>query len=124
MRHYVSDYVSRQKKAMSLEDISPDVFTCNPPQETEVIAEERGRELGKAVFRLTAREQQLFELLCRDDLTSADLASRMGIKVDSVRRRKRALIKKLKGLLRLSTRRTEGRLKNKASDPHFASRSV
>jgi len=55
--------------------------------------------LREAVSHLTAREQQLFQVLCRDDLTSADVAKQMGIKVESVRRRKHALIKKLRGLV-------------------------
>lgn len=69
----------------------------NPWQEQEVIAVERECRLAEAIRRLTARERQLFELLSRDDLTSMDIATELCIKAASVRRRKHAIIKKLRG---------------------------
>ena len=107
--HYVSNYVGRQKKAMSLD--TPEAFAWAPTQEAELISEERRYELTAAVTQLTAREQQLFELLCRDDLTSADIASQMGIKVESVHRGKHLLIKKLRGLINSLADRRETRFK-------------
>jgi RNA polymerase sigma factor (sigma-70 family) len=111
--HYVSNYASRQKKAISLDEISPEAFVCAPAQEAELISEERRCELNVAVAELTAREQQLFELLSRDNLTSAEIATQMGIKVDSVRRRKHALIRKLRGIINSSSSEKKGRSKNR-----------
>ena len=110
--HYVSNYVGRQKRAISLDDISRGAaFVCAPAQEAELISEEMRCELNVAVAQLTAREQQLLELLCRDDLTFADVAMKMGIKVESVHRRKYALIKKLRGLVNSTPDRWAARLK-------------
>ena len=107
--HYVSSHVSRQRKEKSLDEISADLFVFNASQENELISKERKGELREAVSQLTAREQQLFELLCRDELTLADIASQMEIKVDSVYRRKHALIKKLRGTVNSPARRSCGR---------------
>jgi len=97
--HYVSNYVGRQKKAITLDDISREACVCAAVQEAELIAEEMRCELNVAVAQLTAREHQLLELLRRDDLTSADVARKMSTKVESIHRRKYALIKKLRGLV-------------------------
>jgi len=94
--HHISNHVSRQRKAISLDEISDDLLVCNPSQESELITGELESELREAVRQLTARERQLFRLLCRDDLNSSEIATRMAIKADSVRRRKHALIKKLR----------------------------
>jgi len=102
-RHYVSSHLSRERKAISLDEIPPELLVFNPVQENELIAEGQRCELREAVGQLTAREQQLFELLCRDDLTSADIAMNMGIKEDSVRRRKHTLIKKLRAIVNSSS---------------------
>ena len=69
-------HVARQKKATSLDEIPVDRVVCNPTQEDELIAEEQAGELVEAVSLLTGRDQQLFALLRRDDLTSADIATR------------------------------------------------
>jgi RNA polymerase sigma factor (sigma-70 family) len=111
--HYVSNYVGRQKKAISLDDISREACVCAGVQEAELISEEMRCELNAAVNQLTAREQQLLELLCRDDLSSADVAREMGIKVESVHRRKYALIKKLRGLVNSTSVGGWRRSKNK-----------
>ena len=111
--HYVSNYVGRQKKAISLDDISREACVCAAAQEAELISEEMRCELNVAVAQLTAREQQFVELLRRDDLTSADVARKMGIKVESVHRRKYTLIKKLRGLVNSPPDRWAAPLKNK-----------
>lgn len=107
--HYVSNHVSRQRKAKSLDEISADLLVFNASQENELISKERKGELREAIGRLTRREQQLFELLCRNDLTSLDIATQMGIKVDSVYRRKHALIRRLRGIVNSPGRRLCGR---------------
>ena len=48
---------------------------------------------------MTGRERQLFDLVCRDDLSNAEIAELLGIKVASVHRRKRALIKKIQAII-------------------------
>lgn len=95
----VSDHIRRGKQAISRDEVPSGAFVCAPTQMNRLIALERRSALREAVRKLTARERQLFELLCRDDLTYADLAEHMGIKVASVRRNKHALIKKLKELV-------------------------
>ena len=109
--HYVSNQVSRQKRGISLDEISPEAFVCAPAEEAELITEERRNELSVAIAQLTVREKELFELLSRDDLTSADVATHMGIKVESIHRRKHALIKKLRGLINSPADRSEAQLK-------------
>ena len=109
----MSNYVGRQKKAISLDDISREACVCAAAQEAELISEEMRCELNVAVAQLTAREQQFVELLRRDDLTSADVARKMGIKVESVHRRKYTLIKKLRGLVNSPPDRWAAPLKNK-----------
>ena len=111
--HYVSNYVGRQKKAICLDDISREAFVCAPAQEAELISEEMRCGLNVAVTQLTTRERELFELLCRDDLSSAEVARKMGIKVESVHRRKYKLIKKLRGLVNSTPDRWAAPLKNK-----------
>lgn len=101
-RHYVSRRISQEKKAMSLDEASADCIACNPIQERELISKEREGNAREAISRLTAREQQLFALLCRDDLTSDEIAKKMGIKLDSLYRRKHSLVKKLRKALKES----------------------
>ena len=102
----VSNYMRRQKRAISLAKSAAEGFVCQPTQEKVLLYEDRRRRLREVVSQLTAREQELFELLCQDGLACADVAMRMGIKADSVRRRKHALIKKLQELLDLAVDRT------------------
>ncbi len=63
--------------------------------------EEQSESLRAASTKLTKRELELFELCYVADLSTAEIAEEMGIKLQSVRRRKHALVKKLQGFLEL-----------------------
>lgn len=97
--HCVSNYVRSKKRAISLDEIPSGSIVCEPTQVDRLIALKRRGSLGCAVPKLTARERQLFQLLCRDEVTAAEVAKEMGIKVESVHRRKHALIKKLQEII-------------------------
>jgi RNA polymerase sigma factor (sigma-70 family) len=67
----------------------------------EAFAQEHKRaEIQAALNKLTGRERQLFDLLCQDGMKVREIADVMGIQVDSVYRRKHALIQKIRFLVR------------------------
>lgn len=65
--HYVSNYVARHREAVGLDEIGNEAFVCQPTQEEHLIEEEKRGAIRRVLARLNAREQLLFELLCRDD---------------------------------------------------------
>jgi RNA polymerase sigma factor (sigma-70 family) len=98
-RHHLSRHLRLEKRAQSLEEISLDLFIYEPAQEERIIYAERRELLQNALSRISKRQRQLYELLCRDELTSSDIAGLMGIEAGSIRRRKHALIKELRKIL-------------------------
>lgn len=99
VKNYVSRYVQKQGRSESLEESIFESFIAPPIQEKNVISAERQRSLRKAIKKLSRRERQLYELLCRDDLKISDVAEQMGIKVSTARRSKHDLIEKLRKLV-------------------------
>ncbi len=94
--NYVRNYVSRKPTAISLDDLPHDSSVCAPKQEHRLLAKERRARLQRATKALSRRELLLLQLLKSEKLTHADVANEMQIKVDSVRRLKHALVKKLR----------------------------
>ena len=97
--HHVNRYLRAKRRETGLEEIPLPSLISQPTQESLTVSKERTRAVREAVEKLSDRERELLELLCRDDLRGADIAKLMGMKYDSVRRRKHALIKKLQTLL-------------------------
>jgi RNA polymerase sigma factor (sigma-70 family) len=98
--HHVNRYLKTRKREMGLEEIPPGSLVSLPLQESSIVSNEQAQAFQKAIEKLSERERELLQLLCRDDLRGADIARIMGMKYDSVRRRKHALIKKLQILVR------------------------
>lgn len=97
--HYVSRYLRRERRQISLAELPADFFTHDPLQDDETWEAEKMKLLNKAIKRLTKRERELLALLRQDGLTSADIAQKMGIQTESVYRAKNELINKLQRLL-------------------------
>ena len=106
VRNYVMNHVRRQKPTVSLNDLRADVRSYPAMQDQRLIAQEQSESLRAASTKLTKRELELFELCYVADLSTGEIAEEMGIKLQSVRRRKHALVKKLQGFLELPQPRT------------------
>lgn len=98
---HVSNCLQRHKGTESLDDIGTDSMAYAPPQETAAIWLDRQERLRRAVDKLTVRERQLLDNLFKNDDNVAEIARSMGVKMNSVYRRKHAIIKKLRKLLDL-----------------------
>jgi RNA polymerase sigma factor (sigma-70 family) len=96
--NYVGSHLQRQQRPESLEALDPEALICPPTQEEEVMAEERRQWLRAASGKLTSHERQFLMLCCEFELSAAAIAGLMKIKVESVHRRKHALIEKLRRL--------------------------
>ena len=97
--HYVSRFLRRERRQMALDELSPDFSPQALTQDDEIWEMEKMKLLDKATKRLTKRERQLLALLRQDEVSSADIAQKMGIKTESVYRAKNELVTKLKRLL-------------------------
>jgi RNA polymerase sigma factor (sigma-70 family) len=101
VRNHVINHLRRQKPTVSLNDLRADAASYQAMQDQRLIAQEQRESLRAASTKLTKRELELFELCYVADLSTGEIAEKMGIKPQSVRRRKHALVKKLQGLLEL-----------------------
>lgn len=109
MRHWLSIVVTRHvinclhrhKGTESLDEISSDSMAYEPPQEVAAIWLDRQERLRAAIAKLTVRERQLLDNLFKNGDNVAEIATSMGVKMNSVYRRKHAIIKKLRKLLDL-----------------------
>lgn len=97
--HYVSRFLRRERRQMALDELPADFSFQAPTQDDEIWEMEKMKLLDKATKRLTKRERQLLALLRQDEVSSADIAQKMGIKTESVYRAKNELITKLQRLL-------------------------
>jgi RNA polymerase sigma factor (sigma-70 family) len=104
-RHYLVRQLHRQNREVGLEAISTDFLLLQPEQENLLIAGERAKQLSVAVGRLTTREERLFRLLCRDDLSASEIAEELGIRTESVYSKRFALVRKIGEMIRSEERR-------------------
>jgi RNA polymerase sigma factor (sigma-70 family) len=99
----VNRYVQQQRRNLSLEEFSTEVFASKATQEEQVISEEQKemqeKRLKAALPKLTPRQRMLFDLLCRDDLDDQGIAKLMGVKLKSIYELRSKLIRKLQRLL-------------------------
>jgi RNA polymerase sigma factor (sigma-70 family) len=99
VRNHVINYLQRHKITVSLNDVSPDAIVYPARQEERVFEQEQRESLQAAIANLTKRELRLFELCYVFELSTVEIAEAMGIKVQSVRRRKHAVTRKLRQLV-------------------------
>jgi RNA polymerase sigma factor (sigma-70 family) len=99
VRNHVINYLERQKPTVSLEGLPADVIGYQAIEDQRLIAQEQRERLRMVLTRLTDREVELFECCYVADLSTGEIANVMRIKLESVRRRKHALLKKLRGFL-------------------------
>jgi RNA polymerase sigma factor (sigma-70 family) len=99
VRNHVINYLERQKPTISLEGLQSDAIRYPAMEEQRLIAREQRDRLRGALTKLTHREIKLFECCYLAELGTVEIANVMGIKPQSVRRRKHALLKKLQGFL-------------------------
>lgn len=100
VKHHISRYMRRQERLQNAEEIWVESIGYQSALKLELLVEERQKALHQFVGKLTRREKRLYELLCRDDLTDADIAGIMSISSASVRRRRYDLIRKIKTLIK------------------------
>jgi len=105
VRNYVRRYRQSRKRLQHTEEIVAEALYYRPALETDILSKQRMKSLDQAIGKLTEREKQLYEFLCRDDLDSLEIARLMGVKVGTLRKRKHDLIEKLRKLVE----RGEGR---------------
>lgn len=99
VRNHVINVLQRHKTTVNLDEVSPDAIAYSARQEERVLEQERRDILRTAITHLSKRELRLFELCWVLGLSTVEIAEAMGIKVPSVRRRKHAVIKKLRNLV-------------------------
>lgn len=99
LRNHLHRHEKKQYLSQIAEEVCVEAFDYEPTQETEILYQEKGRTLQQALDKLTKCEMQLYELLCRDDLSDTDIAKTMGINAASVRKRRYDLIQKIKRLI-------------------------
>jgi RNA polymerase sigma factor (sigma-70 family) len=95
VRNYVGKRLKRRRKWDSLEDVLPEVLLEQPRQELNVSAHEEFVAVARVVAKMSARQQELFRLVCAE-LSTAEIAKRLKIKPESVRRMKHGLRQKIK----------------------------
>lgn len=96
--HHVGYYLRRRKKEISLEEVSPDLFTSQPTQEEQIAFDENLESLSAILSNLAKPERELFELMCRG-LDAAEIAKLMGTTTGAIYQRKRRLKKKIQRFL-------------------------
>ncbi len=95
VRNYVSGRLKRQRKWDSLEDVLPETLMEQPRQELNVSTHEELAAVIRVVTQLSARQQAIFRLICAE-LSTSEMAERLKIKPESVRRVKYELRQKIK----------------------------
>jgi RNA polymerase sigma factor (sigma-70 family) len=98
-KRHIGSWLRERDRIESLEDMPPDTFTVQPDQDEWLLAKERAEILQAAVRKLTEREQKLYGLL-QQGRSVEEIAEGMKIKKRSVSVMKRALIKKLRRIIR------------------------
>jgi len=93
--HELGYKFKHEKSWDSLDDTPLEQLLELPQQERNVITQEQREAVARVVAKLSARQQQLWELLC-DDLSASEIAERLNIKAASVHRMKHELIQKIK----------------------------
>lgn len=95
-RHHISNYILRQRKTLSLDELPFDSVSCPPNQEESIILRDRDERLEAILGKLRTRDQQLIRLLCIDGRSAVDVARIMRMKVGSVYWRKHQILKRLR----------------------------
>ena len=95
VRNYVGKRLKRRRKWASLDDVLPENLLEQPRQELNVSTHEEFMAVICVVTQLSARQQEVFWLLCAE-LSTSEMAERLKIKPESVRRMKHELRKKIK----------------------------
>lgn len=99
VEHFVEAYLKRQRTWDSLEDILPEKLWEQPRQELNVITQEQRIAVAREVAKLSARQRQLYTLLC-EDLSPVEIAKCLNIKPASVHRMRYNLILKIQAGLK------------------------
>jgi len=94
----VSRLLQQERRKISLADAPSEVFTQHPVQEESLLKKEHEEALTEALGKLTPREQKLFKLL-REGYKSKEIAQVLNIKVESVYRKRNALVKKIQEII-------------------------
>ena len=98
VRHHISNYIRRQRKTLSLDELPPGSVTCPPTQEDFIILKDRNRRLEANLGKLSKRDQRIIQLIYIEGLSAMEVASEMRIKVGLVYWLKHRIIKRLRDL--------------------------
>jgi RNA polymerase sigma factor (sigma-70 family) len=108
---YIKRHRRKQKEMVPLEDAPPDTWTYQPTQEEQLLFNEAFKVVLETVGKKSERKRKLFALLYWDELSPADIARVMGIKVATVHTNKHNLTKQIQDDLE-KRRRDEFRKKS------------
>lgn len=97
--HHIFHHLRKRKIELSLDDVPIESTVYEIDHSDQLWRKQQMKLIEAAKEKLTTREQEMLALFFRDDAGAIDIAEQLGIKVDSVYRRKHALIKKLQGFL-------------------------
>ncbi len=95
VRNYVGGRLKRRRKWDSLENVLPETLMEQPRQELNVSTHEELAAVIRIVAQSSARQQEIFWLLCAE-LSTSEMAERLKIKPESVRQMKYELRQKIK----------------------------
>ena len=95
--HHIGRYLKKQQSApQSLEDLTLTTLISPATQERKVINDDLLRLVDEAMKNLRERDLLLFRLCFIEELEASEVATIMGIKLESVYQRKSAILKKLR----------------------------
>jgi len=100
IRHQARRHLRKQERLKQAEEVWVEHYSGQSLIETQALLEYRRLVVEVINHKLTAREKQFYEFLCRDDLPDPTIAELMKINPASVRRRRYALIRKIQRLVK------------------------
>ena len=98
VNHEVAHFLQREGRSVALEDAPPATFYQPATQEEILFAKEQAHLVKSVARKLSKRQRQLYELI-RQDLSDAEIAGEMNLKVESVYRKKIELEARLEELV-------------------------
>jgi RNA polymerase sigma factor (sigma-70 family) len=98
LRRYFLRRWWEKENLTNVDDLSPETLRFEANQEERLIDKEERRNLDAIISSLSGRKRRLMELGLQD-LESREIAKEMGIKIESVYRRKSALLKEIHRLI-------------------------
>jgi RNA polymerase sigma factor (sigma-70 family) len=100
IKNHTQQQLLKQERLRQAEEVWLEYYSGQSLIEPQATLEYRRQVIEVVHHKLTTKEKQFYQFLCRDDLPDASIAELMKINPASVRRRRYALIKKIQRLIK------------------------